>query len=270
MQRIGTLLLLGWLAASASASAQLSVVVLLRGTVVDSTTGTPVGTEFELRDLSGKRLQMGRSDSRTGSFELVLQPGQSYVLTFRGYNVLRKSDTVRIPAVREYTELPMRFSVRVLRKGMELLRLHAFDPGSTTLRPQARQQLEELVQLLNRNRSLRVSVHVAMLDTRFVDEPAPGKGEPAPGKGTSPKSSSRKRSGAAPAPSEAAPPTLLERAQQFLQARADAVAKALAGVRDGEERIRIVPELPPLPIVRPLSVAPTVTVFVDDVRELVE
>jgi hypothetical protein len=258
MQRIGTLLLLGWLAASASASAQLSVVVLLRGTVVDSTTGTPVGTEFELRDLSGKRLQMGRSDSRTGSFELVLQPGQSYVLTFRGYNVLRKSDTVRIPAVREYTELPMRFSVRVLRKGMELLRLHAFDPGSTTLRPQARQQLEELVQLLNRNRSLRVSVHVAMLDTRFVDEPAPAKG-------TSPKSSSRKRSGAAPAP-----PTLLERAQQFLQARADAVAKALAGVRDGEERIRIVPELPPLPIARPLSVAPTVTVFVDDVRELVE
>jgi hypothetical protein len=263
MQRIGTLLLLGWLAASASASAQLSVVVLLRGTVVDSTTGTPVGTEFELRDLSGKRLQMGRSDSRTGSFELVLQPGQSYVLTFRGYNVLRKSDTVRIPAVREYTELPMRFSVRVLRKGMELLRLHAFDPGSTTLRPQARQQLEELVQLLNRNRSLRVSVHVAMLDTRFVDEPAPGKD-------TSPKSSSRKRSRTAPAPSEAAPPTLLERAQQFLQARADAVAKALAGVRDGEERIRIVPELPPLPIVRPLSVAPTVTVFVDDVRELVE
>jgi len=263
MQRIGTLLLLGWLAASASASAQLSVVVLLRGTVVDSTTGTPVGTEFELRDLSGKRLQMGRSDSRTGSFELVLQPGQSYVLTFRGYNVLRKSDTVRIPAVREYTELPMRFSVRVLRKGMELLRLHAFDPGSTTLRPQARQQLEELVQLLNRNRSLRVSVHVAMLDTRFVDEPAPEKG-------TSPKSSSRKRSGAAPAPSEAAPLPLLERAQQFLQARADAVAKALAGVRDGEERIRIVPELPPLPIVRPLSVAPTVTVFVDDVRELVE
>jgi len=263
MQRIGTLLLLGWLAASASASAQLSVVVLLRGTVVDSTTGTPVGTEFELRDLSGKRLQMGRSDSRTGSFELVLQPGQSYVLTFRGYNVLRKSDTVRIPAVREYTELPMRFSVLVLRKGMELLRLHAFDPGSTTLRPQARQQLEELVQLLNRNRSLRVSVHVAMLDTRFVDEPAPAKG-------TSPKSSSRKRSGAVPAPSGAAPPTLLERAQQFLQARADAVAKALAGVRDGEERIRIVPELPPLPIVRPLSVAPTVTVFVDDVRELVE
>jgi hypothetical protein len=263
MQRIGTLLLLGWLAASASTSAQLSVVVLLRGTVVDSTTGTPVGTEFELRDLSGKRLQMGRSDSRTGSFELVLQPGQSYVLTFRGYNVLRKSDTVRIPAVREYTELPMRFSVRVLRKGMELLRLHAFDPGSTTLRPQARQQLEELVQLLNRNRSLRVSVHVAMLDTRFVDEPAPAKG-------TSPKSSSRKRSRTAPAPSEAAPLPLLERAQQFLQARADAVAKALAGVRDGEERIRIVPELPPLPIVRPLSVAPTVTVFVDDVRELVE
>ena len=263
MQRIGTLLLLGWLAASASASTQLSVVVLLRGTVVDSTTGTPVGTEFELRDLSGKRLQMGRSDSRTGSFELVLQPGQSYVLTFRGYNVLRKSDTVRIPAVREYTELPMRFSVRVLRKGMELLRLHAFDPGSTTLRPQARQQLEELVQLLNRNRSLRVSVHVAMLDTRFMDEPAPGKG-------TSPKSSSRKRSRTAPEPSEAAPLPLLERAQQFLQARADAVAKALAGVRDGEERIRIVPELPPLPIVRPLSVAPTVTVFVDDVRELVE
>jgi len=262
MQRIGALLLLGWLAASVSASAQLSVVVLLRGTVVDSTTGTPVGTEFELRDLSGKRLQMGRSDSRTGNFELVLQPGQSYVLTFRGYNVLRRSDTVRIPAVREYTELPMRFSVRVLRKGMELLRLHAFDPGSTTLRPQARQQLEELVQLLNRNRSLRVSVHVAMLDTRFMDEPVPRKG-------TSPKSSARKRSRAAPAPT-APPPPLLERAQQFLQARADAVAKALAGVRDGEERVRIVPEIPPLPIVRPLSEAPTVTVFVDDVRELVE
>ncbi len=262
MQRIGVLLLLGWLTASVSAPAQLSVVVLLRGTVVDSTTGTPVGTEFELRDLSGKRLQMGRSDSRTGNFELVLQPGQSYVLTFRGYNVLRRSDTVRIPAVREYTELPIRFSVRVLRKGMELLRLHAFDPGSTTLRPQARQQLEELVQLLNRNRSLRVSVHVAMLDTRFMDEPAPAKG-------TSPKSSARKRSRAVPAP--AAPPApLLERAQQFLQARADAVAKALAGVRDGEERVRIVPEIPPLPITRPLFEAPTVTVFVDDVRELVE
>ncbi|MCS7169212.1 MAG: hypothetical protein NZ949_01160, partial [Candidatus Kapabacteria bacterium] len=75
------------------AHTQLKVVTLLRGTVVDQQTRTPVGTDFELRDLGGKILQQGRSDSRTGTFEAVLQPGRRYIVTFRGYNDLRQSDT---------------------------------------------------------------------------------------------------------------------------------------------------------------------------------
>jgi len=244
-----------------SAFCQLKVVTLLRGTVLDQQAGTPVGTEFEVRDLTGRIIQQGRSDARTGTFELILQPGQRYTITFRGYNVLRQTDTIDVPPSKEYTELPQTFRVRLLRQGMELLRLHAFEPGQSVLRPSVYPQLDELKQLLNRNRSLRISVHVAILDTRMLDEPAAASQQ------------SRKKAGRSRGTSlqPVAPPTLLERAQALLNARAEAIRQYLTkGVRDAEERIRIVPEIPPLPIARPLLEAPTVTVFVDQVRELLD
>lgn len=238
--------------------AQLKVVTLLRGTVVDQQTGTPVGTEFDIRDAAtGKILQQGRSDSRRGTFEAVLQPGQRYVVTFRGYNVLRQSDTLELPASREYTELAKTFTVRLLRPGMELLRLHAFEPGKAVLRPSASAALDELKQLLNRNRSLRVTVQVSILDTRILES----------GTSSHPSRRQRKRK---TTPQEA-PPTLLEQAQSLANARAEALRQyLLPGVRDGEERIRFSLDIPPLPLARPLPEAPTVTVFIDQVRELVE
>ncbi|GBD07230.1 hypothetical protein HRbin21_01046 [bacterium HR21] len=243
-----------------SASAQLKVVTLVRGTVVDRQTGTPVGTEFDIRDATtGKILQQGRSDSRRGTFEAVLQPGQRYVVTFRGYNVLRQSDTIELPASKEYSEVTKTFTVTLLRPGMELFRLHAFDPGKATLRPSASATLEELKQLLNRNRSLRVTVQVSILDTRIME----GGSRPNPPR-------QRKKRGSAQA--ELPPsPTLLEQAQKLANARAEALRQyLLPGVRDGEERIRFTLDIPPLPIVRPIPEAPTVVVFVDQVRELVE
>ncbi|MCS7177170.1 MAG: hypothetical protein NZ960_06090 [Candidatus Kapabacteria bacterium] len=254
----GWLLLAGALSLTV-AEAQIKVVTLLRGTVVDRQTGTPVGTEFEVRDANGKLVQQGRSDSRRGTFELVLTPGQRYLISFRGYNVLRQTDTVDVPPSDQYTELSQTFRVQVLRPGMELLRIHAFDPGSTTLRPSAHAALNELKELLNRNRSLRVNVHIAILDTRLIDEPAPPQ-----------RQRWEKRQSRATVP-PAPTPTLLERAQRLLEARADAVRRYLMpNVRDAEERIRITPEIPPLPIVRPIPEAPTVTVFVDQVRDLLE
>jgi hypothetical protein len=233
-------------------------VTLLRGSVLDRETGKPVGTDFEVRSIDGKLLQQGRSDAQRGTFEVVLQPGQRYIFTFRGYNILRQSDTLELPPSKEYSEVSHVFRVRLLRPGMLLLQLRAFEPGQTTLLPSARPALDELKQLLNRNRSLRITVNVSIIDTRLMDEPA-----------SSPKQKSRKqRKGSAPAP---APSPLLERAQAFAHARIEAVrAYLLPGVRDAEERIRFVPDIPPLPIARPIVEAPTVTVFVDQVRDLLE
>lgn len=243
---------------SLAAHAQLKVVTLLRGMVIDQQTGTPVGTDFELRDSNGKLLQQGRSDGQRGTFELVLNPAQRYIITFRGYNVLRQSDTIVVPANSTYTELSQTFRVRVLRPGMELLRIHAFEPGGSVLRTTVHPVLDELKQVLNRNRSLRVEVHISILDTRLVEEPAAA--SPA-------KRSKKQRREAVPA----APPTLLERANALLTARAEAVRQyLLSGVRDAEERVRIVPEIPPLPIARPIREIPTVTVFVSQVRDLLE
>ncbi len=244
--------------ALATTHAQLKVVTLLQGTVLDRQTKGPVGTEFEIRDSAGKILQQGRSDSRRGTFEVVLQPGQRYTITFRGYNVLRQTDTFELPPSTTYSEVSKTFSVQLLRPGIELLRIHAFDPGSAKLRATAYSELDQLKQLLNRNRSLRVSVHISILDTRLVEEPPRSQV----------KSSTRKRRSQEPT---TPPPTLLERANSLLNARADAVRQyLLPGVRDAEERIRIVPEIPPLPIARPIPIAPTVTVFVDQVRDLLE
>lgn len=246
-----------------TASAQLKVVTLLRGTVVDQQTGTPVGTEFEIRDAAtGKILQQGRSESRRGTFEAVLQPGQRYIITFRGYNVLRKSDTIELPESKEYSEVPHTFTVRLLRPGMELVRLHAFDPGKTTLRSSVYAALEELKQLLNRNRSLRITVQVSILDTRLVE-----------GARTNPSSRQRrtKQKAGSGQLAPGASPTLLEQAQNLANARAEALRQYLVpGVRDAEERIRFTLDIPPLPIARPIPEAPTVTVFVDQVRELLE
>ncbi|MEN3026681.1 MAG: hypothetical protein ABDH31_03100 [Chlorobiota bacterium] len=262
MTSLGWLLLAGALSLTV-AEAQIKVVTLLHGTVIDRQTGTPVGTEFELRDANGKLVQQGRSDSPRGTFELILTPGQRYLISFRGYNVLRQTDTVDVPPSNQYTELSRTFRVQVLRPGMELLRIHAFDPGSTTLRPSAHAALNELKELLNRNRSLRVNVHVRILDTRLVDEPAP----PQRQRREKRQSKAQSKVTVPPVPT----PTLLERAQRLAEARADAVRRYLMpNVRDAEERIRITPEIPPLPIVRPIPEAPTVSVFVDQVRDLLE
>ncbi len=249
---------IGLLLLSLAAHAQLKVVTLLRGTVVDQQTGAPVGADFELRDSSGKLLQQGRSESQRGTFELILNPGQRYTITFRGYNVLQQSDTIVVPPSTTYTELSQTFRIRVLRPGMELLRIQAFEPGSSVLRTAAHPALDELKQLLNRNRSLRVEIHISILDTRLVEEPT------ARAPAQKPKKKHRESM-------PVAPPTLLERANNLLEARAEAVRRyVLPGVRDAEERVRIVPEIPPLPIARPIPGIPTVTVFVSQVRNLLE
>lgn len=137
--------------------AQGDVVVLLKGTVKDQS-GNPVEVELGFRDAAGDPVR-AKSD-KNGVYQAVLKPGQKYTVIFNGKDVLREITEFNVDATDKYLEVRKDFSVRKLGVGTRIFDGFAFEKGSSSLKPDAQEKIKELIDMLNKNRNMTITVAV--------------------------------------------------------------------------------------------------------------
>lgn len=144
------------------AFAQSDIVVLLKGTVKDQS-GAPVEVELGFRDAGGDPVR-AKSD-KAGVYQAVLKPGQKYTVIFNGKDILREIIEFNIDPTDKYVEVRKDFTVRKLAVGTKIFDGFAFEKGTSELTAQAKEQLKEMADMLNKNRNMTINV------TTFGDMP---------------------------------------------------------------------------------------------------
>lgn len=139
------------------AFAQSDIVVLLKGTVKDQS-GAPVEVELGFRDAAGDPVR-SKSD-KAGNYQAVLKPGQKYTLIFNGKDILREIIEFNVDPTDKYVEIRKDFTVRKLGAGTKIFDGFAFEKGSSNLTTEAKEQLKEMIDMLNKNRNMTIEVAV--------------------------------------------------------------------------------------------------------------
>lgn len=237
------------IAVSGNIHAQTKVVTLLQGTLTDEATGKPITADFEITDPAGAKTR-GKSASNNGSYQAVLEPGSTYTISFSSFDILRKTETISLPPSEKYSIVVKDYKIQKLRSGMELNALHAFKAGQSNLSTQATEYLNELKEMMRRNRSLTVIINtfgdealkpptpiVIPVDTTPVPKPTAKKG----------KSKSKKVEPPPPPPPPPAPVEVVP-AEPLIDhlsvQRGDAVKLYLHDVKNAESRVKIITDTP--------------------------
>jgi hypothetical protein len=224
--------------------AQTKVVTLLQGTLTDEETGKHVTADFEITDASGAKTR-GRSLSTNGSYQAVLEPGNTYTIAFSSFDILRKVETIVLPPSEKYSIVVKDYKVQKLRAGMELNALHAFKAGQSNLSQEATAYLTELKEMMRRNRSLTVII-TTYGDEELKPPPPPAPIEPTPEPTKKGKSKGKKVD--VPPPPPPPPPVEVVPAEPLIDhlavQRGDATKLFLQDVKNAENRIKIITDAP--------------------------
>lgn len=141
------------------------VVVLLQGKTFNQN-AVPVSVKMVFTNNSGKRTVV-KSNSKTGVYQVVLKPGLSYYVTFKGYLTVDSNNLVKIPIVEKYTEMEHDFAVKKIEEGLELMRFSAFKPEDSVLTGKYQEQFGLIKSFLKENINASVVITVAMKDSYF-------------------------------------------------------------------------------------------------------
>jgi outer membrane protein OmpA-like peptidoglycan-associated protein len=135
-------------------------VVLLAGRVTDKTTGRPIGAEITIEDIAtGLTVYSAASNSESGRYTLVLEPGRDYAVTLSSPGHGFSSHRYALSAASASAPANLDVALSPLRNGEEfLLRNIFFDFNSESLRAESRLELNRLVALLRNNPALRITV----------------------------------------------------------------------------------------------------------------
>lgn len=137
--------------------------VLLKATVLDSLNRSPLSElPYRIYEIKANQLQFvskGKTKNN-GILEAVLASGKSYIIQFSDYRILRKSDTLIIPSATEFQEIHDTILIRKLTPGEILSKLQIFQEGTAEISPEGEQALENILQLLRKNRSLFLKLEV--------------------------------------------------------------------------------------------------------------
>ena len=128
----------------------------VRGTVRDSKTSKPIGATVACQRISGKTVgapETIRADAQTGSYRAVVNPAAVYALTVSAKGYFSKTDTLttnRADLQRDLLLTPIETGAKLTLQNIE------FDAGQFALRPQSYPELNQLVQLLRTNPTLKI------------------------------------------------------------------------------------------------------------------
>lgn len=102
---------------ASNAEAQFNkAVVLLRGTVRAEQTGKAHSVRVSVREIGNKAIEItgSVSNSESGKYLVVLQPGKKYWVHLEGENIVTKDEMVETPEVAKTSDLNKNFTVTLV------------------------------------------------------------------------------------------------------------------------------------------------------------
>ncbi len=141
------------------------IVVLLHGKVVD-TTGHPVALKFSFTDEKGKVTRV-KSNINGGKYQVVLTPGKTYTVAFKGYLNADSTNKLEITSVNKYTEFKKDFTVKKIKEGLHLCQFNAFKPQDSVLSGNYKEHFARMLDFLRENINASVVITVTMHDSYF-------------------------------------------------------------------------------------------------------
>lgn len=153
---------------SVSLKAQLpgngNVQIVVKGVITDEFTGEPCEAIITIKDKNGKKFKI-KSNSIDGTYEQVLDAGESYEFMFLNFDVLKRIETLFVESSKKYTEQKADFSVKKLRQGLHLYLKDIFPTGSADITNSPDEILKELEEILVYNRSAKFEFIATAHDT---------------------------------------------------------------------------------------------------------
>lgn len=142
------------------------VVNLLQGNIFDVDTDKPVYTTIMFSSITGRKNQ-ATTESANGSYQVVLNPGESYFISFKGYLLLNESNSISIPPASEYKELKKDFKIKKIAKGMAIIKFKAFEPKQSEIATSSKADFENLKNFLRANPAVNVRITISSSDSYF-------------------------------------------------------------------------------------------------------
>lgn len=133
-------------------------VLIVRGTVKNAVTKAPVGSMITITDLQTARsVAQFQSDDVTGEYFVMLTPGREYSVTASKAGYLFYSERFEVPADETGREVTYDISLSPVHDGSVRL-LVFFDFDKADLRPESRSELDRVVEFLQGNPDIKVSI----------------------------------------------------------------------------------------------------------------
>lgn len=135
-------------------------VTLLKGEISDKLNGHPVEATVVIEDLrTGKTIFNAFSNSATGSYSVVLQPGRDYGISVSAAGYLFTSDRFTIPYDLTTKQIVRDFRMETMQQGASyIINNIFFDYNDATVRPESYPELGRLVELLHDKPGLRIEI----------------------------------------------------------------------------------------------------------------
>lgn len=135
-------------------------VVLLGGQVMESASGEPIEANIVVEDLqSGEKIFNVNSNSATGKYTVVLQPGRDYGISVAAKGHVFLSERYTIPENTEYVEFQRDFCVDRIREGSSFVVKNLFfGYNSDSLTTESRPELDRLAEFLEEYPSAQIEI----------------------------------------------------------------------------------------------------------------
>jgi outer membrane protein OmpA-like peptidoglycan-associated protein len=128
-------------------------VTLVSGTVYDSRTKEPLGSNIIIKDMKTKKIVADlNSDDETGAYFVVLNPGKTYSITSSKSGYLFYSERYEVPLSSKGEEITK--DIYLSRNDTRLLIF--FDFNKSTLTEESNAELDNVIEFLNQNSNVRV------------------------------------------------------------------------------------------------------------------
>lgn len=137
-------------------------VTLLKGKVVDPTTGIPIGADIEVRNMeNGELVYTGKANRVTGKYLLVLPAGVNYSVTVKDNEKdhLFYSEQINLKDMQDYQMKKEDVSLAQVKKGASVtLNNIFFDFNAYSLREESKIELNNVKELMNRYPKMKVEI----------------------------------------------------------------------------------------------------------------
>lgn len=135
-------------------------VAILTGIVRDAKTLDPLGSQIELVDNEENEIIAEfTSDSKTGKFLVSLPSGKNYGVAVKAEGYLFHSENFNIPKSSGYKQYELNIDLKKLEVGQSIvLKNIFFDLDKYSLRPESKNELERLTQLMRDYPNMKIEI----------------------------------------------------------------------------------------------------------------